>query len=115
MWLSAEEEGFGRTLAQGMEHAARARSSRPARRGARRCRPPRSFRLHDTYGFPYEMTSELLAEEGLSIDGDFEALMEEQRARSRARRGARRRRRSAQRAPSRRLARRRPADALHRL
>ena len=30
------------------------------------------------------MTSELLAEEGLSIDGDFEALMEEQRARSRS-------------------------------
>jgi alanyl-tRNA synthetase len=42
------------------------------------------FRLHDTYGFPYEMTSELLAEEGLSIEGDFERLMEEQRARGRA-------------------------------
>ncbi len=42
------------------------------------------FRLHDTYGFPYEMTSELLAEEGLSIEGDFEELMEQQRARGRA-------------------------------
>ena len=42
------------------------------------------FRLHDTYGFPFEMTSELLGEEGLSIEGDFETLMEEQRVRSRA-------------------------------
>src|SRR2546421_8136190 len=42
------------------------------------------FRLHDTYGFPYEMTSELLAQEDLSIEGDFEGLMEEQRARGRA-------------------------------
>ena len=42
------------------------------------------FRLHDTFGFPYEMTSELLAQEGLAIEGDFEELMEEQRARGRA-------------------------------
>ena len=42
------------------------------------------FRLHDTYGFPYEMTSELLTEEGLSIEGDFEELMAAQRARGRA-------------------------------
>jgi alanyl-tRNA synthetase len=83
MWLSAEEEGFGRTLAQGMEmlqdqiERARAagRSSVPALE---------VFTLHDTHGFPYEMTSELLAEEGLSIEGDFERLMQEQRERSRS-------------------------------
>jgi alanyl-tRNA synthetase len=83
MWLSAEEEGFGRTLAQGLGtlrlHIDQARSSG---RGA--VPAAEVFRLHDTYGFPYEMTSELLAEEGLAIDGDFEALMEEQRARGRA-------------------------------
>ncbi|MCW3067444.1 MAG: alanyl-tRNA synthetase [Solirubrobacterales bacterium] len=83
MWLSAEEEGFGRTLSQGMymlrELIDQARSSE-------RSAVPvdEVFRLHDTYGFPYEMTSELLAEEQLSIEGDFEELMEEQRARSRS-------------------------------
>jgi alanyl-tRNA synthetase len=83
MWLSAEEEGFGRTLAQGM---ATLRAHIEAARSAGRSTVPAAevFRLHDTYGFPYEMTSELLGEEGLSIEGDFERLMEEQRARGRA-------------------------------
>src|SRR3954454_1260559 len=43
-----------------------------------------AFRLHDTYGFPYDLTKELLAERGLSVDdGGFEELMEEQRQRAR--------------------------------
>ena len=82
-WLSAEEDSFGRTLAQGLAtlrlyiHQAReaGRSTVPA---------AEVFRLHDTYGFPREMTSELLAAEGLSIEGDVEQLMEAQRERSRA-------------------------------
>ena len=41
--------------------------------------------LHDTYGFPYEMTKELLAEQGLSVDDQgFEELMERAREVSRA-------------------------------
>jgi alanyl-tRNA synthetase len=84
MWVSAEEEGFGRTVAQGtamleeeIERALSAgRSTVPA---------PSVFLLHDTHGFPYEMTSELLAEKGLSIEGDFDELMQQQRARGRAR------------------------------
>jgi alanyl-tRNA synthetase len=82
-WLSSEEEGFGRTLAQGM---ATLRQYIDQARSAGRAAVPASevFRLHDTYGFPYEMTSELLTQEGLSIAGDFEQLMEEQRARGRA-------------------------------
>ena len=43
-----------------------------------------AFKLHDTYGFPYDLTQELLAEEGLSVDdAGFEELMEEQRERAR--------------------------------
>ena len=83
MWLAAEEEGFGRTLAQGMAtlrgHIEQARAADRSTVAAEEV-----FRLHDTYGFPYEMTAELLDEEGLSIEGDFEPLMEQQRARGRA-------------------------------
>ena len=87
MWLSAEEEGFGRTLANGMEllqsEIARAREA-----GARTVAAETVFRLHDTYGFPRELTGEILAEEGLSIEGDFDELMERQRGRGRAQTGA---------------------------
>jgi alanyl-tRNA synthetase len=43
-----------------------------------------AFRLHDTYGFPLELTKELAAERGLAVDEDeFARLMAEQRERSR--------------------------------
>ncbi len=86
MWLAAEEEGFGRTLANGMEllqsEIARAREA-----GAQTVAAETVFRLHDTYGFPRELTGEILAEEGLSIEGDFDELMERQRGRGRAQTG----------------------------
>ena len=44
-----------------------------------------AFVLHDTHGFPVEVTEEILAERGFSLDRDgFEIAMEEQRARARA-------------------------------
>jgi alanyl-tRNA synthetase len=81
-WLSAEEESFGRTLEQGMrtlrELIERGRAS-----GA--VAAADAFRLHDTYGFPFELTKELVAEEGLAVDEDhFDQLMAGQRARSRS-------------------------------
>ncbi len=82
MWLAAEEESFGRTLAQGME-LLRGHIAAAGEAGSSTVSAADVFTLHDTHGFPYEMTSELLAEQGLSIDGDFEELMERQRARGR--------------------------------
>jgi alanyl-tRNA synthetase len=83
-WAVAEEEGFRRTLAQGERVLAEVvASARDA--GTSWVEPDDAFRLHDTYGFPYEMTREMLAAEGLEVDDrGFAELMDEARARSRA-------------------------------
>ena len=82
-WLSAEEESFGRTLEQGTklldELIAAAKADGEEGLGAADV-----FQLHDTYGFPIEITREIAAEHDLGVDeGGFEALMEQQRARAR--------------------------------
>ncbi|MDK6892035.1 alanine--tRNA ligase-related protein, partial [Escherichia coli] len=44
-----------------------------------------AFELHDTYGFPIDLTLEMAREAGLDVDMDaFHASMEEQRARAKA-------------------------------
>ncbi|HSL34252.1 MAG TPA: alanine--tRNA ligase, partial [Candidatus Limnocylindrales bacterium] len=44
-----------------------------------------AFKLHDTFGFPYDLTVELAAEYGVSVDrAGFDAALEEQRTRSRS-------------------------------
>src|SRR5215216_619995 len=83
-WARAEEESFSRTLEQGerllTELIDRAKADNTSWVSAED-----TFKLHDTYGFPYEMTKELLAEEGLSVDDQgFEELMERAREVSRA-------------------------------
>jgi alanyl-tRNA synthetase len=83
-WLGAEEEGFSRTLEQGTrlleELFARARES-----GAEGIASEDAFMLHDTYGFPIDLTRELAAEQGLGVDEEgFEELMGRQRERARA-------------------------------
>ena len=85
-WAAAEEESFRRTLAQGErllgDLVRRAKEEETSWIDAED-----AFRLHDTYGFPYELTKELLAEDGLAVDDQgFEELME--RAREVARGGA---------------------------
>jgi alanyl-tRNA synthetase len=83
-WLSSEEEGFGRTLAQGTklleDLIEKARED-----GQEGIAAQDAFTLHDTFGFPFELTTELAAEHGLGVDDEgFERLMERQRARARA-------------------------------
>jgi alanyl-tRNA synthetase len=83
-WLASEEDAFGRTLEQGTgqldELIARALDSE-----AQAIAAADAFALHDTYGFPFDLTRELAAERGLGVDDQgFEALMDAQRARARA-------------------------------
>ncbi len=86
-WVGDEERSFGRTLDRGYELLSRLIAD-AKEAGTSWVDAEDAFRLHDTYGFPYEMTKELLAEEGLSVDDQgFEALMEQQRSRARSRSG----------------------------
>jgi alanyl-tRNA synthetase len=82
-WVGDEEESFGRTLERGTELLERlVAEARDA--GTSWIDAADAFQLHDTFGFPYDLTKELLAERGLSVDdGGFEELMEEQRQRAR--------------------------------
>jgi alanyl-tRNA synthetase len=85
-WARTEEEHFGRTLAQGEKMLSELIAA-AKEEGTSWVDAEDAFRLHDTYGFPYELTKELLAEEGLSVDDQgFEELME--RAREVSRGGA---------------------------
>ena len=82
-WVGDEETAFGRTLDRGTallaELVAEAKDQ-----GTSWIDAGDAFKLHDTYGFPYDLTKELLAEQGLSVDDSgFEALMESQRLRAR--------------------------------
>ena len=77
--VSTESERFKRTIEQGIEQfekvASRHRDSIP---GAE------AFKLHDTFGFPLELTRELAAERGIEVDEEgFRASMQQQRERSR--------------------------------
>ncbi len=83
-WLSSEEEGFGRTLEQGMG-VLRFHIDHAREKGHDFVHAEDAFKLHDTFGFPFELTRELLGEEGLRVDeAGFEELMDRQRARARA-------------------------------
>jgi alanyl-tRNA synthetase len=82
-WVGAEEESFGRTLERGTELLERlVAEAKDA--GTSWVEAAAAFKLHDTYGFPYDLTKELLAEQGLAVDDQgFQELMGEQRQRAR--------------------------------
>ena len=81
---TAEEERFNNTLRQGLsiledtiEKLLAAKSDEISDEAV--------FQLYDTYGFPLELTEEIVAESGLKVNkAGFEVLMEEQRVRARA-------------------------------
>jgi alanyl-tRNA synthetase len=80
----AEETAFNRTLAAGSKlFDDAAQSTRAA--GATVLSGANAFTLHDTYGFPIDLTLEMAAEAGLSVDeSGFRELMNEQRQRAKA-------------------------------
>ena len=75
--IKNEEEQFERTLTRGMAIFDELASDTLSGEAA--------FKLHDTYGFPIELTRELALERGMPVDEDrFTELMHEQRERSRS-------------------------------
>ncbi len=84
----AEEEAFRRTLTQGTAildtAVAQAKSAAGVGKVAR-LDGAQAFALHDTYGFPIDLTLEMAAEQGVEVDEKaFRSLMAEQRSRARA-------------------------------
>ena len=85
--IKTEEESFARTIDGGMrilsEHIAALRAE-----GKTVLSGADAFRLYDTYGFPLDLTEDILSEAGMSADtAEFDKLMNEQRERARAARG----------------------------
>ncbi|RNL20646.1 alanine--tRNA ligase [Slackia faecicanis] len=79
--ILSEEERFGVTLRQGQAYLADAleKLEGTVLDGAT------AFTLHDTYGFPVEITEEICADAGITVDKEgFEKCMDEQRERARA-------------------------------
>ncbi|MEY3406158.1 MAG: hypothetical protein RLZZ556_230 [Actinomycetota bacterium] len=80
----AEEEAFLRTLVSGTavleSHIDEAKASKATELSGDIC-----FLLHDTYGFPIDLTLEIAEENGLSVNrAEFDAKMSEQRQRAKA-------------------------------
>ncbi len=82
--VRAEEGRFAETLDKGLvlleDSLAELRNS-----GGKSLSGDVAFRLYDTYGFPVDLTEDILRGEGITVDHEgFERLMEEQRTRGRA-------------------------------
>jgi alanyl-tRNA synthetase len=82
--IQLEEERFHATLAQGME-LLNAQISELKKAGKATLDGATAFKLYDTFGFPWELTAEILNEHGIELDKQaFDAAMSEQRERARA-------------------------------
>ncbi|HSR87025.1 MAG TPA: alanine--tRNA ligase [Streptosporangiaceae bacterium] len=82
--IDAEEAAFLATLRTGSA-IFDAAVEETRRRGAETIRGEQAFQLHDTYGFPIDLTLEMASEQGLAVDEtEFRRLMAEQRQRAKA-------------------------------
>jgi alanyl-tRNA synthetase len=82
--VTEEEERFGETLDRGLELLHEERQ-RVQRNGRNILSGTFVFKLFDTYGFPLDLTQDVLRDDGIEVDVEgFDRLMEEQRERGRA-------------------------------
>ena len=85
--IRTEEESFARTIDTGLrifsDYLAGFKKEGAAQFGGEA-----AFKLHDTYGFPIDLTEEMAEEQGLTVDRErFNACLQEQKDRARAARG----------------------------
>ena len=81
--LAQEEEKFSKTIDQGLSILS-GLETEMAVAGEKILSGTNAFMLYDTYGFPLDLTKEILEEKGYEIDEDgFKACMEEQRVKAR--------------------------------
>jgi len=81
--LTEEENKFNKTIDQGLSILADMESEM-AKNGEKTLSGKNAFTLYDTYGFPLDLTKEILEEKGISVDEDgFKAEMENQRVAAR--------------------------------
>ena len=86
--IRVEEENFAKTIDGGLRIFNDMLSGHKAK-GERVFSGADAFKLYDTYGFPIDLTMEMVAEQGMEVDEDgFHQLMEEQRQRARKAREA---------------------------
>ncbi|MGN0271548.1 MAG: alanine--tRNA ligase [Lachnospiraceae bacterium] len=82
--LSEEEEKFHKTIDQGLSILNEMQEEMQAT-GSKVLSGENAFKLYDTYGFPMDLTQEILEEKGFTIDEEgFKACMEEQRKKARS-------------------------------
>ncbi|HMN77052.1 MAG TPA: alanine--tRNA ligase [Burkholderiaceae bacterium] len=82
--LKAEEERFFQTIANGMDILEVALAKLQSE-GTKQIDGETAFKLHDTYGFPLDLTADVCRERGVTVDGaGFEAAMNRQREKARA-------------------------------
>jgi len=82
---AAESIRFGETLERGLELLNTERERIATAKDMRRLPGEIAFKLYDTYGFPLDLTQDVLRDDGIEVEVDeFDRLMEQQRERARA-------------------------------
>ena len=82
--IAKEEEQFNKTIDQGLSILAEMEEELE-KKGEKTLGGDQAFKLYDTYGFPLDLTREILEEKGISVDEEgFQAAMKVQRETARA-------------------------------